>query len=162
MHAALAWSRAGYASVLLGFGLGGSVDGILAHQILGWHHMLSGWVPTETARGARTNMIGDGFFHLACLLVVVVGVYLLRSSREQPTGVRFTGLMLMGWGLFNVIEGVVDHQILGIHHVHPGRGEVWFDLGFLALGAILFAVGALLARHGAVNGHRGSPRCLEP
>jgi uncharacterized membrane protein len=151
VHAEFACSRAGYASILLGFGLGGFVDGILAHQILGWHHMLSGWISTGTERGVRTNMVGDGFFHLACLLVVLVGIYLLRSSQEQPTPRRFTGLMLMGWGLFNVIEGVVDHQILGIHHVHPGRDEVWFDLGFLALGAILFTMGVLLARRGEIR-----------
>jgi uncharacterized membrane protein len=143
---ALAWSRAGYASILLGFGLGGFVDGIVAHQILGWHHMLSGWISTETGHGARTNMIGDGLFHLACLLVVLVGLYLLRSSQKLPTAVPFTGLMLIGWGLFNMIEGIVDHQILGVHHVHPGPGEVWFDLGFLVLGAILVATGILLTR----------------
>jgi hypothetical protein len=28
------------------------------------------------------------------------------------------GLVLMGWGSFNLGEGIVDHQILGIHHVN--------------------------------------------
>jgi hypothetical protein len=43
-------------------------------------------------------------------------------------------MALMGWGLFNVIEGLIDHHLLGIHHVHPGDGQLAWDLAFLALG----------------------------
>jgi uncharacterized membrane protein len=55
--------------------------------------------------------------------------------------------MLVGWGSFNVVEGVVDHQLLGLHHVREGAGidETAWDLGFLAFGALLVAGGWLLA-----------------
>jgi uncharacterized membrane protein len=39
---------------------------------------------------------------------------------------------------------VIDHHILGIHHVHGGPQQVWWDLGFLLLGALLVAAGWLL------------------
>jgi hypothetical protein len=36
------------ASVVLGVGLGGFIDGIILHQLLQWHHMLSSWrLPTS-------------------------------------------------------------------------------------------------------------------
>jgi uncharacterized membrane protein len=35
------------AGALLGIGLGGFVDGILFHQILQLHNMLSNWVPRD-------------------------------------------------------------------------------------------------------------------
>jgi uncharacterized membrane protein len=25
--------------------------------------------------------------------------------------------MILGWGLFNLVEGVIDHHLLNIHHV---------------------------------------------
>jgi uncharacterized membrane protein len=29
------------------------------------------------------------------------------------------GIMAIGWGIFNIVEGIVDHHILQIHHVRP-------------------------------------------
>lgn len=136
----------GLAGLVLGFGLGGFVDGIVAHQILEWHHMLTSWRPMDTAAGMRANMLGDGLFHAACLIVVLVGVYLLAAQPTRPTGRQLTGLLLAGWGIFNLIEGVVDHLILGVHHVREGSQELAYDLGFLVLGAALLAGGLWLAR----------------
>jgi uncharacterized membrane protein len=57
------------------------------------------------------------------------------------------GLVLAGWGVFNLVEGVIDHQLLGLHHVRDDLGgPLGWDLGFLALGALLVVAGALLAR----------------
>ena len=56
------------------------------------------------------------------------------------------GLILAGWGSFNLVEGTIDHHILGIHHVHSGSAQWAFDLGFLVLGALLLAGGLALAR----------------
>jgi uncharacterized membrane protein len=55
--------------------------------------------------------------------------------------------MLVGWGLFNLVEGIVDHQLLGIHHVRDDLGgPLSWDLSFLAFGALLLLIGWLLAR----------------
>jgi uncharacterized membrane protein len=56
--------------------------------------------------------------------------------------------MLVGWGLFNLVEGVVDHHLLGIHHVRTGGNETAWDLAFLAFGALLAVTGWALARSG--------------
>jgi uncharacterized membrane protein len=145
--------------ILLGLGLGGFIDGILLHQILQWHHMRSGdghggGESLTTVGGLEANTIADGVFHTATWLLVVVGLYMLwdRSrGRDGPRPwTRLTGLLLVGWGLFNLVEGVVNHHLLGIHHVRDDLGApLAWDLGFLASGAALVAVGALLARRGA-------------
>ena len=54
--------------------------------------------------------------------------------------------MLVGWGIFNVVEGIIDHQILGLHSFHEGSSELAWDLGFLAFGVALIIGGWLLAR----------------
>src|SRR5688572_16641784 len=53
----------------------------------------------------------------------------------------FVGPMLAGWGGFNLVEGVVDHHLLRVHHVRAGAGQLLWDLGFLVFGALLVAVG---------------------
>ncbi|MEV4675174.1 DUF2243 domain-containing protein [Actinomadura sp. NPDC049382] len=148
--------------ITLGVGLGGFVDGILLHQLLQWHHMLSS---TDTARigvryydphtvsGLEMNTLWDGLFHVVCWLAVLAGLSILYSRvthrrRRVWTSQVLWGWVLVGWGLFNIVEGVVDHQILGIHHVHGGPLQIWWDVGFLLLGAVLVAVGWLVQRTG--------------
>ncbi|HEY9807022.1 MAG TPA: DUF2243 domain-containing protein, partial [Candidatus Obscuribacterales bacterium] len=60
----------------------------------------------------------------------------------------FGGALLMGAGIFDVVEGIIDHQILGIHHVKSGPNEFAWDMGFLALGAGLAIAGWLLLQAG--------------
>jgi Predicted membrane protein (DUF2243) len=52
---------------IMGLGLGGFIDGIVLHQILQWHHMLTdtGDHPSNTVAGLEANTLADGFFHLA-------------------------------------------------------------------------------------------------
>jgi len=51
--------------------------------------------------------------------------------------------------VFNVVEGIVDHLLLGIHHVNetaPREQWLWCDLGFLLWGGAMIAVGWWLWR----------------
>src|SRR3954453_11616948 len=105
------------AAVLLGIGLGGFLDGIVLHQILQWHHMLSaeGCCPEQTVAGLEDNTLADGLFHLATwVAVAVASVLMWRAARrgEALTGRVLAGLVLAGWGLFNLVEGLMDHQLL--------------------------------------------------
>ena len=112
--------------LLFGLGLGGFLDGIVLHQILQWHHMVSAETAPTTLAGLETNTLADGFFHLATW-----------------------GCVLAGWGLFNLVEGLVDHQLLGVHHVRDDLGApLSWDLGFLASGVLLVAGGLALHRRG--------------
>jgi uncharacterized membrane protein len=137
--------------ILLGLGLGGFVDGIVLHQILQWHHMLTSTeqYSAVTVEALKVNSAADGFFHAATWIFTVVGLVLLwRATRGRRawTGRGLTGLILAGWGLFNLVEGVVDHHLLQIHHVRSGANELLYDLGFLALGAALLIGGLLMYR----------------
>ncbi|MFL5351327.1 DUF2243 domain-containing protein [Archangium sp.] len=140
------------AGVLLGTGLGGFVDGILLHQLLQWHNMLSSRLPPTDLVSAKINMFWDGLFHAFTWWVTVIGLALLwRAGKrpEVPWSTRtFVGSLVLGWGAFNVVEGLIDHQLLGIHHVHPGAGQLAWDLGFLLFGALQVVGGWALVRSG--------------
>lgn len=138
------------AGLVLGIGLGAFVDGILLHQLLQWHEMLSSVRPPIDLVSVKYNMIWDGAFHAVAWAITATGVWLLyadRHSRTEWSGRVLGGAMLAGWGLFDLVEGVIDHQLLGIHHVHPGAHELAWDLGFLAIaGAGFLAAGIAIIR----------------
>src|SRR5215203_4700810 len=100
------------AGTLLGIGLGGFVDGILFHQLLQVHNMLSAKYPTrESLANAEINMFWDGLFHTLTWATTAVGLTLLWRAGQRadvPWSTRtFVGSLLLGWGLFNLVEGVI-------------------------------------------------------
>jgi len=57
--------------------------------------------------------------------------------------------MLIGFGAFNLVEGVIDHQILGIHHVNeivPRAQWIYFEVAFLIWGAFMLLGGWIWLR----------------
>ncbi len=155
--------------IVLGVGLGGFLDGIVLHQVLQWHHLLTStdsdnigvrYYPADTVEGLRMNTLWDGLFHVVTWLSVLAGIALLYSrvgtARRRAWGSRaLWGWILVGWGLFNLVEGIVDHHLLGIHHVRGGPNQLLWDLGFLAMGAALVAVGLLMQRGAPVPDDHG-------
>ncbi|WP_416956178.1 DUF2243 domain-containing protein [Nocardioides sp. T5] len=144
------------AGLMYGVGLGGFVDGIVLHQILQWHHMVSATAehPVTTVAGLEVNTLADGFFHLVTWFVVVgasiVTLAQWRQGRLPPSWRFHVGGVLVGWGGFNVVEGLVDHQLLGVHHVRDDLGgPLAWDLGFLAIGAALVVLGWVVMRSGS-------------
>ena len=150
-------------SLVLGVGFGGFFDGIVLHQVLQWHHMLSNTgddrlglprYPVTTVAGLEVNTLWDGLFHVACYLFALAGVIWLweryRTVRPARPPLRLLlGGLLAGWGIFNLVEGVIDHHLLAIHHVYdtgdPGL-TLLYDLLFLAVGAVLLGAGTWLQR----------------
>ena len=157
--------------LLLGLGLGGFLDGIILHQVLQWHHLVSDVdaYPANTVAGLEVNTLSDGFFHLATWALVLAGsVAALKAWREgrmAPSWSFHVGLLLVGWGAFNVVEGVVNHHLLGVHHVRDDLGApLSWDLGFLLLGVLLVIGGWLVHRHGVarmpIHAAHGAPETV--
>jgi uncharacterized membrane protein len=139
------------AGTLLGIGMGGFVDGITFHQILQVHNLLSAKYPPTNLVNAEINMFWDGLFHAFTWAMTAIGLALLWRAGQRadvPWSTRtFAGSLLLGWGLFNLVEGAIDHQVLGIHHVKPGPGQLAWDMAFLASGLIMMvAAWVLIAR----------------
>jgi uncharacterized membrane protein len=141
------------AGTVLGIGLGGFIDGILLHQIWQVHAMLSAKVPLDTMVNMQTNMTADGLFHSAVWLATFVGVVMLFNAGKRAdvlfSSRRFYGAMLIGWGLFNVVEGVIDHHILEVHHVVERLGQSIWDWLFLGASAALILIGLVIKRGGS-------------
>jgi uncharacterized membrane protein len=58
------------------------------------------------------------------------------------SGKTLLGSMIMGWGLFNLVEGLIDHHLLGIHHVVESMGLSLYDYAFLGSGVLFILIGS--------------------
>ena len=113
--------------------------------------MGSAVLPPTTLAAIKQNMAWDGMFHLAVWTCTVVGLYWLLADGRRGLPLlspsRFTGLLILGWGLFNLVEGLIDHHLLELHHVRdlPRHVPVYDGLflliggvGFILLGRFLY------------------------
>lgn len=150
-----AWS--GY---LLGFALSGFFDGILLHQVLQWHHLLLGveWKPLQNM---RAQILADGVFHLLMYAVAVSGLWSLWRARHSPDlmqGRTLSSHVLIGFGVWHVLDAVVSHWLLGIHRIKmDSPNPLLWDLVWLALfGIVPLVIGGLMSRK--AQGRASPPR----
>jgi uncharacterized membrane protein len=128
--------------VLAGIGLAGTLDEVVLHQLLGWHHFYDRSTPT-------VGLVSDGLFHLFSTAVLVIGVILLverrHASPDRPR-LALAGILL-GAGGFNLYDGTIQHKLLGLHQVRAGApNNLPYDLAFLSVAAAVALAGALLLR----------------
>lgn len=139
------------AGTAIGIGLGGFVDGIVFHQLLQLHNMLSAKFPTTGVELERLvvnleiNMFWDGLFHVFTWLMTAAGIAMLWNAVRRPnailSGRMLFGSILLGAGLFNLVEGIIDHHILHVHHVTETENHLIWDLAFLGSGVLLMLIG---------------------
>lgn len=138
------------AGTLMGIGMGGFIDGILLHQIFQVHSMLSGKLPQTSVVNIEVSMVWDGLFHALTWVATAISIALLWHAGKQKdvpwSGKTFFGAQLLGWGIFNLVEGVIDHHILGLHHVVERLGLSIYDYLFLLSGIIFIVAGWLIIK----------------
>ena len=125
-------ARAKQAALLLGLGLGAFFEGILMHPLA-------------------------GAFYMAMWVVCMGGLALLwttvRGPGPLPSGHGFVGFFLIGWGVFNMFEGILRHDL----------GKEWLvfatGLGFVLLGALVSRMRDehLIERRSGADRRSGSP-----
>jgi uncharacterized membrane protein len=147
------------AGTLLGIGMGGFVDGIVFHQLLQVHSMLSARVNRDTVAGLEINMFWDGLFHAFTWLITAFGLAMLWHATQRsdvPHCTKtFVGSLALGWGLFNFVEGLINHHLLHLHHVIETANHLVWDLAFLASGVLLIGLGTALIATGRRDGAPG-------
>ena len=128
--------------VLVGIGIAGTLDQVVLHQLLGWHHFYDRATP-------MVGLVSDGLFHLFSTAVLVIGVIQLverRRASPDPPHLALAGILL-GAGGFNLYDGTVQHKLLGLHQVRAGApNNLPYDLAFLAVAAAVALAGATLLR----------------
>ncbi|MFC5462363.1 DUF2243 domain-containing protein [Massilia niabensis] len=153
----------GWAGFLLGVAMGGFFDGILLHQVLQWHHLLS-LVPGEPWRDIKVQILADGLFHMLMYLIAVIGLWKLWKAREvAASGDRvLLASSALGFGVFNIVDAAVFHWILRFHRIRLDTDNplFWDLLWFVVFGLAFVALAWWLQRGSGPIGGKASTATL--
>ncbi|MBV8033178.1 MAG: DUF2243 domain-containing protein [Betaproteobacteria bacterium] len=139
-------------ALLLGIGLGAMLDAIVFRDLLQWNSMLSATLVPDSLDAWRVSLAADGLFRAVAWALALAGVVSLWSAFGRPGSLPssrvFTGYFLLGWGWYNLLEGLVVHEFLALHHVRDLPARVpSYDWTYLIIGGLGFiAVGLALSR----------------
>lgn len=121
--------------VIAGVGVAGTLDEVVFHQLLAWHHFAQ-----------AAPLPSDGLLHLATAVALVVGS--VAMVRALPwTRRRAAGAVLTGAGGFNVFDGIVDHKVLRLHQVREGVANLLpYDVAWIGGSALVLLAGLAVLR----------------
>lgn len=147
-----------WSGYLLGFALGGFFDGILLHQILQWHHLLS----AINGSDIRFQVAADGYFHALMYVIAAVGLWMLWASgreADRPAGRLLMATILTGFGVWHITDGILSHWVLGIHRIRMNSENLlfWDLLWFVVFGVVPFVAGTLMRRIGGEGSAPAAP-----
>ena len=133
---------------VFGFGFSGLIDVLLIHHILQWHHLLSGIYPMNTLAGLRTNIFADGWFSVGMIVIAGIGAGVVwRAERRTPEPLAFrpiAGSAVMGLGIFDLYDAIVDHALLGLHQPLSMGGR--YNPHWAAVSLLIIGTGAYIYR----------------
>jgi len=162
----MAWcSRSSVAAFILGVALSGFFDGILLHQILQWHHLLS-LVPGRAFQDIQAQIYADGLFHILMYVLAGIGLVQLWRGRHElahaGSGRLIAGSALLGFGAWNILDVGFFHWILGIHRVRVNvENPLAYDVAWIAiLGLAVCVTGLVVRRGGKAGGALGKGAAL--
>ena len=84
-----------------------------------WHHFY------DKGSADAGLPLSEDFFHAGSWVAIVVGLFLFADLQRRRATVpkRLAAGALVGWGGFQVYDGLIQHKILGLH-LHQIRYHV--------------------------------------
>lgn len=130
-----------WSGILFGIGVMALVDEIIFHQLLQWHHFYDHSTPFI---GTMT----DGLLTSFGLLGVVLGFFMFADLKRnhEVWMKKWFASFLMGTGIFQLFDGIIDHKILRVHQVRYVDPLWLYDAGWIITGVILLIAGIILFR----------------
>ena len=128
-----------WSGLLAGVGLAAFIDETVFHQLLHWHHFYD---KSTLAAG----LVSDGLFHAFGFTAMVVGLFLLADSLRRGGFIpkRWWAALLLGWGGFQLYDGIVQHKLLKLHQIRY-HVTLWpYDLTWNGVAVIMIITGVLL------------------
>jgi uncharacterized membrane protein len=147
-----ATGRSIWSGVLIGVGVAAFLDETVFHQLLHWHHFYD-------KSTADIGLVSDGFFHAGGWLAIVAGLFLFADlqRRQAASRTRLWGGGFLGWGVFQLYDGLIQHKVFGLHQIRYHVDVLPYDVVWNVAGAIGALIGLFLLRRAARESAR-TPR----
>ncbi|PAD20186.1 DUF2243 domain-containing protein [Terribacillus saccharophilus] len=121
---------------LFGVGLVAFIDEAVFHQLLHWHHFYD-------LSSSTWGLVSDGFFHALSWFATVGGLFLFADLRRRRglIPLRWGGAVLLGCGVFQLYDGLIQHKLFRIHQIRYGVDIFYYDLIWNGIAVLLIAAG---------------------
>ncbi len=131
--------RSVLAGVLMGLGVAAFLDEVVFHQLLRWHHFYD-------RSTLDVGLVSDGLFHAGGWLAMVAGLFLFADLQRRRVTVpkRVWAGGFLGWGGFQLYDGIVQHKLLGLHQIRYDVDLVPYDLIWNGAALVGLAIGGFL------------------
>lgn len=128
-----------WSGVLFGLGLAAFIDETIFHQLLHWHHFYD---LSTTAVG----LVSDGFFHAFSWFATIASLFLFADLRRRKALwlTRWWGGVLLGAGVFQLYDGLVQHKLMRIHQIRYDVDVTPYDWTWNIIAVVMIMVGSLL------------------
>lgn len=128
-----------WTGILFGLGIVAFIDEVVFHQLLHWHHFYD---KSTTDIG----LVSDGLFHAFSFIATIGASFLLADLHRRHAFwlKRWIGGILLGAGVFQLYDGIIQHKWMGLHQIRYGVDILPYDLVWNILAALMILIGAIL------------------
>ncbi|MFC0469394.1 DUF2243 domain-containing protein [Halalkalibacter kiskunsagensis] len=132
-------SRNLWSGILFGLGLVAFFDETVFHQLLRWHHFYD---KSTTDIG----LISDGLFHAFSWFATIGGLFMLADLRRRNALwlKRWWGGVLLGAGVFQLYDGIVQHKLMRLHQIRYVENVIIYDLVWNIIAIVMVVAGVIL------------------
>ncbi|MCM3176691.1 DUF2243 domain-containing protein [Cytobacillus horneckiae] len=125
-----------WSGILFGLGLVAFIDETVFHQLLNWHHFYD-------QSTTKIGLVSDGIFHAFSWIATVGGLFMVADLRRRAAWwpKRWIGGALLGIGLFNLYDGLIQHKVMKLHQIRYGVDLLPYDLVWNISAAIIALIG---------------------
>ncbi|MFC0560165.1 DUF2243 domain-containing protein [Halalkalibacter alkalisediminis] len=127
-----------WSGILFGLGLIAFFDEMVFHQLLRWHHFYD---KSTTDIG----LISDGLFHAFSWFATIAGLFLFADLRRRNALwlTRWWGGVLVGAGVFQLYDGIVQHKMMRLHQIRYVENVIVYDL-IWNIGALVMIIAGII------------------
>ena len=135
-----------WSGILFGIGLIAFVDETVFHQLLRWHHFYD---KSTTDIG----LISDGIFHAFSWFATIAGLFLFADLRRRNGLIfqRWLGGVLLGIGVFQLYDGIIQHKWMRIHQIRYVDNVIVYDIVWNVSALIILLIGLFLLFRSSKN-----------
>lgn len=128
-----------WSGILFGVGLIAFIDETVFHQLLRWHHFYD---KSTTDIG----LISDGIFHAFSWFATIAGLFLFADLRRRNGLIfqRWLGGVLLGIGVFQLYDGIIQHKWMRIHQIRYVDNVIVYDIVWNVGALIILFIGLFL------------------
>nr|WP_227004070.1 DUF2243 domain-containing protein [Salicibibacter halophilus] len=140
-----------WSGILFGIGMMAFIDEALFHLLLQWHHFYD-------RSTTEIGLMSEGLLHAFSWFATIASLFMLAGIKKR-NGFwlkRWGGGVLLGAGIFQFYDGIVQHKLMRIHQVRYVDNLIVYDLVWILAAVLMIVGGAFLIKRTKQSGLKGS------